>query len=106
MASPLKFRDVETFLPSFAQVPGSLRDALDPAPSLRCVDTGRQQQPSVPSPRQLQLDASRARKQTARGWACARAQELQHVTELPVPWAELGLGTLLGGSSCGGAHQP
>ena len=88
MESPISpnFEALDPFLPSFLRIPGSLRDALDPAPSPRRVDTVHRARNDVAPPK-LRLNVqSSPRKQTARRLASFRAQEEQHVAKMPELW--------------------
>eukprot|EP00435_Cladocopium_sp_Y103_P017121 s2206_g4.t1 len=77
------FDALDPFLPSFLQIPGSLRDAVDPAPSPRRVDTVHRARNDVAPPK-LRLNVqSSPRKQTARRLASSRAQEEQDVAKMP-----------------------
>lgn len=85
MESPISpnFEALDPFLPSFLRIPASLRDALDPAPSPRRVDTVHRARNDVAPPK-LRLNVqSSPRKQTVRRLASSRAQEEQHVAKMP-----------------------
>lgn len=88
MESPISpnFEALDPFLPSFLRIPASLRDALDPAPSPRRVDTVHRARNDVAPPK-LRLNVqSSPRKQTVRRLASSRAQEEQHVAKMPELW--------------------